>query len=325
MNCAWYRGLFVSILLLFATTYEASAQAFPNRPIRLIVPFAAGGANDFVARLIQPGLERALGKPVVVENRTGASGIVGTDIVAKAAPDGHTIGVALASHSVNPAVNQKMPFDTEKDLAPIILVGKNPLMFLLNANVPARTVAEFVALVKANPEKYNYATPGAASQAHLVISQWANIAGVKLQHVPYRGGAPATLATIAGDTQFALISSLIAAPHIESGKLRAIAMGSLTRDKQFPDVPSMAESGYPDVEAVTWVGLFAPAGTPREIVERLNTEIGGILRDPEIAAKLNQQGITPAGGAPEILGTLVSAEIKRWTAVARQNGIAAEH
>jgi tripartite-type tricarboxylate transporter receptor subunit TctC len=226
--------------------------------------------------------------------------------------------------TVNPAVNTTMPYDTEKDLAPVILVGKSPMMFLANANVPARTVAEFVALVKANPDKYNYATPGAASQAHLVIAMWSNLAGIRIQHVPYKGGGPAILSTIAGETQLTVISSLLAAPHVASGKLRPLAIGSLTRDPQFPDVPTMKELGYPDVEAVTWVGIYAPAGTPREIVSRLNGEIGRIIREPEIKAKLDRQGIFLAGGPPEELGALIATEFKRWTAVARANAISME-
>lgn len=317
------RGVLTG-LLLAASVPQASAQNYPDRPVRLIVPFAAGGANDIVARLIQPSLERTLGQPIIVENRTGASGIIGTDLVAKSPPDGLTLGVALATHSVNPAVNPKMPYDTEKDLTPIILIGKNPLMFVVNANVPAKTVAEFAALAKANPDKYNYATPGAASQAHLVMSQWSNLAGIKIQHVPYRGGAPAILSTVQGDTQISVMSSLVSAPHIEAGKLRAIAIGSTQRDPQFPNVPTMVEAGFPDIEAVTWVGMFAPAGTPRPIVERLNTEINRIIKEPDIRAKLTQQGIAPVGGTPEEFGAYISTEIKRWTAVARANDIKME-
>jgi tripartite-type tricarboxylate transporter receptor subunit TctC len=322
-HVAGLRNGFAALLFLFAPL-PATAETWPSRPIKLIVPFAPGGANDIVARLIQPALEKTLGQPIIVENRTGASGVVGTDAVAKSPPDGYTLGVALATHSVNPAVNPKMPYDTEKDLSPIILIGKNPLMFLVNANVPARTMAEFAALAKANPEKYNYATPGAASQAHLIISMWSNLAGVNIQHVPYRGGAPAILATVAGETQFSVMSSLVSAPHIESGKLRALAAGSRTRDPHFPDVPTMAESGYPDIEAVTWVGVFAAAGTPRDIVERLNSEINRIIRTPEIAGKLDQQGITPVGGTPEEFGAFVAGEIRRWTSVARANKITLE-
>ena len=301
-----------------------SSDLYPDRPVRLIVPFAAGGANDIVARLIQPSLERTLGQPVIVENKPGASGIIGTDLVAKASPDGHTLGVALATHSVNPAVNPTMPYDTEKDLAPVILIGKNPLMFVVNAEVAAKTVAEFAALAKANPDKYNYSTPGAASQAHLVMSQWSNLAGIRIQHVPYRGGAPAILSTVQGDTQISVMSSLVSAPHIEAGKLRAIAIGSRERDPQFPNVPTMVEVGFPDVEAVTWVGMFAPAGTPRAIVERLNREINRIIQEPDIRGKLMQQGIVPVGGTPEDFGAYISAEIRRWTAVARANGIKME-
>jgi len=198
------------------------------------------------------------------------------------------------------------------------------MMFLTNVAVPAKTVAEFIALAKANPEKYNYATPGAASQAHLVIAYWSSLAGIKIQHVPYKGGGPAILSTVAGETQLTVISSLLAAPHIESGKLRALATGGLTRDPQFPDVPTMAELGYPDVEAVTWVGIYAPAGTPREIVQKLNTEIARIIREPDMKAKLDKQGLILAGGPPEELGKLISVEIKRWTGVARANDISVE-
>ena len=324
MRMGMLRRIARACLAVVVSALPVAAQTYPDRPVRLIVPFAAGGANDIVARLIQPSLERTLGQPVIVENRTGASGIIGTDLVAKAPPDGHTLGVALATHSVNPAVNPEMPYDTEKDLAPVILIGKNPLMFVVNAQVAAKTVAEFAALAKASPDKYNYSTPGAASQAHLVMSQWSNLAGIRIQHVPYRGGAPAILSTVQGDTQISVMSSLVSAPHIEAGKLRAIAVGSTQRDPQFPDVPTMAEAGFPDIEAVTWVGMFAPAGTPRAIVARLNTEINRIIVDPDIRGKLLQQGIVPAGGPPEAFGAYISAEIKRWTAVARANDIKME-
>jgi tripartite-type tricarboxylate transporter receptor subunit TctC len=311
--------------LFAASTVPAAAQSFANRPVRLIVPLAAGGAADIVARLIQHPLEKALGQPVIVENRPGASGTLGTEQVAKATPDGHTLGISMATQTtVNPAVTKSMPYDTEKDLQPIVLIGKSPMMFLANAAVPAKTVSEFIALAKANPEKFNYATPGAASQAHLVIAYWSSLAGIRIQHIPYKGGGPAILSTVAGETQLTVISSLLAAPHIASGKLHALATGGLARDPQFPNVPTMAELGYPDVEAVTWVGVYAPAGTPRDIVQKLNGEIARIIREPDIKAKLDQQGLVLAGGPPEELGKLISAEIKRWTGVARANKISVE-
>lgn len=322
MPNAVLRTCLASVLLLFAAAVAASAQTFPNKPVRLIVPLAPGGAADIVGRLIQGPLERALGQPVIVENKPGASGMLGMDMVAKATPDGHTLGISMATQTtVNPAVNTSMPYDTEKDLAPILLVGKSPMMFLANAAIPAKTVSEFVALAKANPEKFNYATPGAASQAHLVIAMWSNLAGIKIQHVPYKGGGPAILSTVSGETQLTVISSLLAAPHIASGKLRALATGGLTRDPQFPNVPTMAELGYPDVEAVTWIGIYAPAGTPREVVRRLNGEIARVIREPDVKARLDKQGLILAGGPPEELGKLTTAEIKRWTGVARANKI----
>src|SRR5262249_40872542 len=184
-------------LLALLSIGAASAETFPNRPIKLIVPYAAGGANDIIARLIQPGLEKALGQPVVVDNRPAASGMVGTDAVAKAQPDGHTLGLAFTTLTVNSAVNAKLPYDIEKDLAPIILVGKNPLLFIVNKDVGAKTFAEFLALAKANPGKFNYATPGATSQAHLLTALLSTQAGLDMQHVPYKGGAPAVLGTVA--------------------------------------------------------------------------------------------------------------------------------
>ena len=311
--------------LWFAAALPAAAQSWPSKPIRLIVPLAPGGAADIVGRLIQQPLERALGQPIVIENKPGASGTIGTEMVAKAAPDGHTLGISMATQtSVNPAVNTSLPYDTVKDLAPVILIGKNPMMFLVNTGVPAKSISEFVALAKANPEKYNYATPGAASQAHLVIALWSNLAGIHIQHVPYKGGNPALLSTVTGETQLTVMSSLLSAPHVASGKVRALATGGLTRDPKFPDVPTMAELGYPDVEAVTWVGVYAPAGTPREIVQKLNSEIARIIGEPDIKAKLDQQGLILAAGPPEELGTLIAAEIKRWTGVARANKISVQ-
>jgi tripartite-type tricarboxylate transporter receptor subunit TctC len=318
------RRTFVIFNLAVALMMPAGAAEFPDHPVKLIVPTAPGGVNDIVARLIQPGLSAALKQPIVVENKSGANNIIGTNFVAKSPPDGYTLVVVPASHSVNPAVQANMPFDTEKDLTPIILIGKNPMMFLVNPQVPATTLQEFSALAKANPNKFSFATPGMASQAHLVIAQWAIMAGVEATNVPYRGGAPSMLATIGGEVQFTVMSSLLAAPQVEAGKLRALAIGSLQRDRNFPDLPTFSEVGYPGLEAVTWVGVFAPAGTPPAIVARLNDEIDRIIHDPDVAAKLDKQGIVVYGGSPDVLSRLVANEIARWTAVAQKNHISVE-
>src|SRR5262249_44979754 len=223
--------------------------------------------------LIQPHLERALGQSVVVDNRPGATGIVGTDAVAKAPPDGHMLLMVASSFTVIPATNSKVPYDSERDLQPIVMVGKNPLLFVVTAKLAAKTLPELVALAKANPGKLNYASPGAASQNHLVVELFSRAGGITLQHIPYRGGAPAITATVAGDTAFTVISPLASLPQIEAGNLRALAAGSLARDRQFPDLPTIAEQGFPGFEAIQWVGLLTTAGTPKPVVERLNCEV----------------------------------------------------
>lgn len=314
---------YLALGLALALTAAADAADYPDHPIKLIVPASPGGINDTVARIIQPKLVEALKQPIVIENKTGANNMIGTDFVAKAPPDGYTLLVVPASHSVNPAV-RKMPFDTERDLAPVILIGKSALMFLVNPNVPAKSLQEFSALAKAQPDKFSFATPGVASQAHLVLSQWASMAGVSATQIPYRGGAPAMLATISGEAQFTMMSGVLASSQIEAGKLRGLAVGSLTRDPHFPEIPTLNESGYPGLEAVTWVGVFVPAGTPPAIVARLNADIDRAIHDAEVAANLDKQGLIVEGGKPDVLGRLVTTEIARWTAVARQGHISVQ-
>ena len=216
---AYRIALAIIAIVIASVALPAAAQTFPNRTIRLIVPFPPGGLNDTAARLIQPALEKSLGQTVIVDNRPAASGIVGTEAVAKAEPDGHTLLMVASSHTVVPATNPKLPYDAEKDFAPVIMIGRNPLLFVINAKVNARTLPEFVALAKAAPGKLNYATPGAASQSHLVTELFSQRAGIAMQHVPYRGGAPAITAVVAGDTQFTVISPLASGPQIEAGSL----------------------------------------------------------------------------------------------------------
>ena len=302
----------------------AQTDTYPSRPVRLIVPFAAGGLNDVVARLVAPYLERALGQPFIIDNRPAASGIVGTDATAKATPDGYTLLMVASSFTVIPATHQKVPYDAQRDLAPIVMVAKNALLFLVNPKVPAKSLAEFVALAKADPGKFNYASPGAATQTHLVVELFSQRAGIKLQHIPYRGGAPAMTAMVAGDTQFTAISTLLSLPQIQSAALRAIASGSLTRDPQLPDLPTVAEQGFPGFEAIQWIGLLTTAGTPTEIIERLNAEVNRALRDPDLIAKFAQQGISPAGGTPADFQRTIAADLKNWTETARAANIRAE-
>jgi tripartite-type tricarboxylate transporter receptor subunit TctC len=316
--------LFLLAALAAVTLTPAAAQTFPNHPIRLIVPFAAGGLNDVIARLVGPHLEKALGQPVVIDNRPAAAGIVGTDAVAKAAPDGHTLLMVASSHTVVPATRSRLPYDAERDLAAVTMVARGALMFVVNPQVPARSLTEFVALAKASPGKFNYSTPGPASQAHLLIELFSQKAGIKLQHVPYRGGNPATQAVLSGETQFSVISALASLPFIRSGQLRGLAAGSLQRDPHLPDLPTVAEQGYPGFEAIQWIGLLTTAGTPQEIVARLNAEVNRALKDPDLIAKFAQQGLTPAGSTPAEFARTISNDIRNWTEVARAANISAD-
>jgi tripartite-type tricarboxylate transporter receptor subunit TctC len=311
-------------LWMLLTAGAALAQSYPTHVVRIIVPFAAGGLNDTAARLIQPHLEKALGQTVIVENRPAASGIVGSEAVARAAPDGHTLLMVASSYTVLPATTTNLPYDSERDLTPIAVVGKNPLLFVINAKVPAKTLGEFIALAKASPGKLNYSTPGAATQTRFVTELWSRRAGIQLQHIPYRGGAPAVQAVIAGQTEFSALSPLVSLPHIEAGSLRALAVGSLTRYPQLPDVPTVAESGFPDFEAIQWVGLLTTAGTPKDVVDRLNAEVNKALKDPDLIAKLAQEGMLPAGGTPAEFRNLIATEVKNWKETARTANIKPE-
>ena len=320
----WRETLCCVTWLLVAAAGTADADTYPSRPVRLIVPFAAGGLNDVVARLVAPYLERALGQPFIIDNRPAAGGMVGTDATAKAPPDGYTLLMVASSFAIIPATRAHVPYDAERDLAPITMVAKNSLLFLVNPQVPAKSLVEFVALAKNSPGKFNYASPGAATQTSLVIELLSQKAGIKLQHIPYRGGAPAMTAMVAGDTHFTAISTLLSLPQIQAGALRAIANGNLTREPQLPDLPTVAEQGFPGFEAIQWIGLLTTAGTPKEIVERINAEVNRALREPDLIAKFAQQGIMPAGGTPAEFQRTIASDIKNWTETARAAGIKAE-
>lgn len=300
------------------------AMAYPDRAIRMIIPLPPGGVVDIVARLLQPHLEAALGQPVIVENRAGASGIIGANTVATADPDGHTLLLVPTTFTINPAIHAKLPFDPVRGFEPVALVARNSLIFLINPALKASTLKEFVDLAKAQPGKLNYATPGASSQAQLLLELWSSQAGIRMQHVPYRGGAPAVMATVTGEADMTLIATVASLQQIEAKKLRALATGGATREPQLPEVPTVAEAGFPDVKAVQWVGLLTTGGTPKPIVDRLNTEIQRALQRSDVQASLEKQGMTIVGGPASDFGSLIEAEIKQWTDVARKANIQME-
>jgi len=285
--------------------------AYPDHPIHIVVPLAPGGAVDTIARLLQPHLEKTLGQPVIIDNRPGASGTIGASAVVKAPADGYTLLLVPSTFSVNPVV-KKLPFDVEKDFQPVAVVGENSLLLLVHPSVPAKNLKEFIALAKASPGKLNYATPGATSQAHLLISMLSNRAGIKMQQIPFKGGAPAVMATVAGQTQLTMMSPLISAAQVESGKLRPIAAGGLKREANFPDVPTIIESGFPGLLATQWVGLLVKAGTPADIVKKLNDAVNDALRLPEVKEKLAAQGVATVGGTPDEFKALIAKDIGDW-------------
>jgi tripartite-type tricarboxylate transporter receptor subunit TctC len=303
---------------------SAHAQTYPTQTVRMIVPFAAGGLNDTTARLLQPALEKALGQTVIVDNRPAASGIVGTDAVAKAAPDGHSLLVVASTHTVVPATNPKVPYNIERDLAAIVQVTRSPFLFVVNSKVPAKTLQELIALVKKEPDKYNYASPGAAGHNHLVTALFSRRAGITMQHVPFRGGAPAIQSLVAGDTQFAVISPLAAMAQIKAGSVRVLAVGGLERDPQFPDVPTVAESGYPGFEAIQWVGILTTGGTPKPVIDRLNAELNKVMRDAATIDRFEKLGVSLVGGSSEDFQKKIVSEYRNWVEIAREAGIKAE-
>ena len=300
------------------------AQGYPDRIVRLIVPFPAGGSNDIAARLIAPHLEKALGQSVIVDNRPAAGGIVGSDAVAKAAPDGHTLLLVASSHTVTPALNSKLPYNTERDFAPISLINTNAMVFFSNPKVPAADLAEFIALARKSPGTFNYSSPGAGSQTHLLIDLLSRKAGIAMQHLPYRGGAPASMAVIAGEAELTLLAPNVLFPHIRAGTLRTLATGGATRHPQLPDVATTAEFGYPEIRAIQWVGMFTTAGTPQTIIDRLNSELNQIVRLPEVTAKFAEQGVTPTGSTPREFQSLISTEIRQWTDTVRAANVRVE-
>jgi tripartite-type tricarboxylate transporter receptor subunit TctC len=317
------RPLIAFIAVAAAAFGPAQAQTLPSRPVHIIVPFAPGGTVDTAARLLQPRLQQAVGQPVLVENKPGADGTVGSALVAKSPPDGTTLLMVLESHAINAAIDPKLPYDTERDFAPVTLIGTIPYVVITNDKVAARSLAEFVALARANPGKLNYASP--ASPTRLAAELFKSQNGLKITHVAYRGGAPSVQSLVANETQVTFLPPFGAMPLIQSGQLRPLAVAGPHRLPALPDVPTTAESGFAGFEATTWVGMFAPSGTPPAMVERLHAETAEILKTPELVQRLRDLGMEVAAMPPAAFQRFVASEIAKWTKVARDNNITAEN
>jgi tripartite-type tricarboxylate transporter receptor subunit TctC len=312
---------FATSVVLLTGAFTVSAEDYPTRPVHIVVPTAAGSTQDITARLMQRYLEQSLKRPIVIDNRVGASTMIGTDAVAKATPDGYTLLIVPTTFTVNAALNSSMPYDPEKDFEPISLLVKNAQMLAVNDKVPARNVAEFVAYAKSRPGKLNYGTPGASSQPHLLIEMWSALAGIKMQHIPYRGGGPAANAVGAGETELTMLAYSVIRNHVEAGTVRVLASGGRERDPALPNVPTIAESGYPGYEGVQWLGMVTTKGTPKDIVQKVNAAVNEALRNPELVEKLAIQGSAPAGGTSEEFGALISKEIRNWKDAAQYAGV----
>ena len=316
---------FLSLGLVIGLVPSVLAQGYPNKSIRIIVPFPPGGGNDVIGRIIAQKLTERLGQQVVVDNRAGANGIVGLQALMQATPDGYTIAVAAAGPmAVNPSLYEKLPYDSLKDFSYITNMVIFPLILVTHPSVPAKTTQDLINLAKAKPKQLFYGTPGSGNSAHLAGELLNSMANVQTVHVPYKGQGPAMADLVAGQVQmmFASIPSVL--PQVKSGQVNAIAMGSAKRVPSLPEIPTLSESGVPGFEAYSWAGMLAPAKTPKEIIARLNKEIVDILKQKDVADKLNQQGALPVGDSPEQFAAYVKAEIDKWGAVIKSANIKAD-
>jgi tripartite-type tricarboxylate transporter receptor subunit TctC len=312
-----------SLLIAAAGTFAlgASAQTFPAKPIRVFVPFPPGGGTDVIAREVTNRLTATLGWNFVIENKPGAGGNFGVDAAAKSPADGYTLALGQSSNlSVNPTLYSKMPYDSVKDLAPISLVASAPLVFVVAADSPYKTLADLVAASKAKPGALNFASPGNGTVTHLTGELFQKTAGVKFTHVPYKGASQALTDLIGGQVQLYASSVPTLLGQIKNGKIRPIAVTSAQRVKDLPQVPTIAESGFKGFEAVTWFGFVGPAGIPQPVVAKLNTEINKALQSPELNQRLSEQGATVMGGSPEQFAALIKSDIARWAPIIKESG-----
>jgi len=296
----------------------ACAQPWPARPVKFVVPFAPGGQSDVVARMVAEKLAARWSQPVVVENKAGAATTIGADLVAKAAADGYTMLLAPAPFVITQYAYPKLPYDSRRDFTPVALLVTNPLVVVTNpGRMPGQSVAEFVAQLKKNPGAMPYGTPGNGSLPHLAVALFQLQSGTEALHVPYKGGGPAVVDLVAGQMSFMFASPLEVMPHVTSGKLRALAVTGDQRVSYWPQVPTLVESGYPQYQAFAWFGVVVAAATPRDIITRMNADIGAVLRLPDVAERLKAQGADVATGTPEAFGRFLDAEHQRWSAAVK--------
>lgn len=322
MNPTFLKSIKVSVTVASFAVTTVFAQAYPTKPIRMIVPFPPGGGNDVIARVVARKLAERLGQTVIVDNKAGANGIVGLSALIQSAPDGYTLGIAAAGPmAVNPSLYDKLPYNPVTDFEPITNMVNYPLLLVTHPSVPAKTMRDLLALAKAKPGTLYYASPGAGNSGHLAGELFNSLAKVNTVHVPYKGQGPATADLLAGHVQMLYSSIPSVLPMVQDGRLNALAVGSAKRLSSLPNVPTIAESGVPGYEAYSWIGIVAPARTSKEIVMKLNREIVEILKDKETAEELLRQGAIPVGDTPEHFANYIKEEIVKWGAIVKSANI----
>ena len=313
----------VVVALLAASAAAAShAQSWPEKPLRFIVPFPPGGSTDVVARALAEKLRDRLGQPVVVENRAGAGGTIGSDIASKAAPDGYTLLIGTSStHAIAPGVFSNPPYDPVRDFAPVTLVGAATVMLVTHPSVPAKSVAELIALAKAEPQRLTFASSGTGGVSHLIGEYFKSRAGIEMLHVPYKGDTPMITDLIGGQVSLAFGTAVAFLPHVQKGALKALAVTSAKPSPIAPDLPTVADSGLPGFEALQWFGILMPAKTPQPIVERMNRELAAILAMPDVRERFTSMGIELSGGSAESFAEFMASEARKWQAIAKDAGV----
>ncbi len=313
-------GLVAVMLCAQAISVAQTASSFPNQPIRMVVPYPPGGPTDITARVVAAEMSKTIGQNIVIDNRPGASGMIGSEMVTKSTPDGYTVLANASIHVINPSVYPDMRFDAIKDFVPITQLAQVPLVLVVPANSPIKSVKDLVAYAKANPGKVNFGSAGSASAQHLAGESFKIAAGIQMQHIPYKGSAPALTDLAGGQLQLMFDSMPSATPMINSGKLRAIAVTTTTRAKARPDLPTIAESGFPGFDISTWYAYWAPKGTPADVVEKLAASAAQALKNPEVIAKYEAMGAEPVGSTPAQFAAYVESEAKKWNDIVKKSG-----